>query len=169
MAMLRSLAFVFALALTGYASQPAQPQAQVITESPCICKPQAKCEPCPAKAEEGYWSKAFKPDVLPVWIGGVSALLASIGGLVALYFIKKQVNLGLIAANTAKVAADAARDSADAYLTSERMAPKLPSVLHATKGYLPLHTYAGEGGTHRNPRCAVGRHQRVIQATLRLN
>lgn len=118
--MLRSLAFVFALALNGHSTQPPQPQTQVTTESPGICKPQAKCEPCPAKAEEGYWRKAFKPDVLPVWIGGVSALLASIGGLVALYFIKKQVNLGLIAANAAKVAADAARDSADAYVTSER-------------------------------------------------
>jgi hypothetical protein len=131
MAMLRSLAFVFALALNGHSTQPPQPQTQVTTESPCICKPQAKCEPCPAKAEEGYWRKVFKPDILPVWIGGIAAFLASTAGLIALYFFKRQADL----------MEDTARKQLRAYICLSESAVKL-----APDGKLEAQMFFRNGG-----------------------
>jgi hypothetical protein len=129
MAMLRSLAFVFVLALNGHPSQPPQPQAQVITESPCVCQPKAEDKPNGAKEEEGYWSKVLKPDILPVWIGGVAAFLASIAGLSTLYFLKDQSKIGLLAAQAAKKSADIAANAERAWVTTEvRFSSKLPDI-----------------------------------------
>jgi hypothetical protein len=119
MAMLRSLAFVFALSFNVHPLQPPQPQAQATTESPCICKPQAEQKPNDAEPKKGYWSKTLKPDVLPVWIGGLAALLASIAGLLTLGTLKEQSRVGLLTAEAAKQSADIATNSERAWLITE--------------------------------------------------
>jgi hypothetical protein len=133
MIMLRFLVFVFALALNSHPSQSQspQPQVQVATESPCVCKPQAEDKPNGAKQGEDYWRKALKPDVLPVWIGGVAAFLASAAGLIALYFFKRQADL----------MEDTARKQLRAYICLSESAVKF-----TTDGRLEAQMFFTNGG-----------------------
>src|SRR5271170_7614684 len=66
-----------------------------------ISEPQTNSKPSDTTGNESYWDKTLKPDVLPVWIGGVSAFLASIAGLIALSFLRQQTKAGIVAAEAA--------------------------------------------------------------------
>jgi hypothetical protein len=116
MAMLRSLAFVFALPLNGHPAQTPQPQAQVTAEVPQVNDPHTEHPPDNTKPPESYWRKAIKPDILPVWIGGIAAMLASIAGLFTLGILKEQGRVGLLAAEAAKQSAQAVVDAERAWL-----------------------------------------------------
>lgn len=104
-----------------WACLPAQ-QPPAPGKAPCTCQAHAETKPDDTKPAENYWAKTLHPDVLPVWIGGVAAFLASVAGLIALKFLRDQIRVGIIAANAAK-------DSASAYITSER-----PFVMIETRG-----------------------------------
>src|SRR5258708_9654452 len=73
-----------------------------------------------AQSYEPYWHKVFKPDVLPVWIGGLAALFASMAGLLTLRNLKEQARTGLLAADGAEKGAKAAFLSAQAVMNAER-------------------------------------------------
>ncbi|MGA7156294.1 MAG: hypothetical protein WBY53_05585 [Acidobacteriaceae bacterium] len=60
-----------------------------------------------APAKQSYWEEVLKPDVLPVWIGGTAALVASLVGVATLIYIAVQTNASVKAANAAKKSADA--------------------------------------------------------------
>jgi hypothetical protein len=129
MALLRCLAFVFALALNGHPAQTPQPQAQVTAEVPQVNDPHTEHPPDNTKPPESYWRKAIKPDILPVWIGGIAALLASIAGLFTLGILKEQGRVGLLAAEAAKQSADTATNSERAWLTAGvTFASNLPDI-----------------------------------------
>jgi len=59
------------------------------------------------KQRESYWHQVVKPDILPIWLGGLAALIASIVGVCTLHDIGKQTRAAVVAANAAKKSADA--------------------------------------------------------------
>lgn len=63
--------------------------------------------PDDTKTEETYWRTVCKPDILPVWVGGAAALIASIVGARTLGKIKEQTEAAVVASNAAKKSADA--------------------------------------------------------------
>jgi len=151
MAMLCYLAFVFALALNGHPAQPPQPQAHVTSEVPQVSDPHTEHPPDNTKPSESYWRKAIKPDILPVWIGGVAALLASIAGLLTLKNLKEQARVGLIAAKAGEEGAKAALLNAKAVINAERpwLVVGFKETNDTTTGALPTYafTFINQGKT----------------------
>jgi hypothetical protein len=84
----RQMRKLFALLVFSFALSPAFslvfPQAAQVT---------AITPPSSAPQKESYWHKAVKPDILPIWIGGIAALLASIVGLKTLRSIDRQADI----------------------------------------------------------------------------
>lgn len=111
---------IWVVLLVSEHSQSGHFKANAITEIASIGDPKAKQEPANAEEKENYWSKSLKPDILPVWIGGLAAIFAGSAGLCALYFIRKQTNLGLVAAQAAKDAAVAAREGVEIAAAAQR-------------------------------------------------
>jgi hypothetical protein len=93
---------------------------KVATETPQVGEPNTEHPPDNTKPSESYWHKAAKPDILPVWIGGIAALLASIAGLLTLKNLKEQARVGLIAAKAGEEGAKAALLSAQSVINAER-------------------------------------------------
>lgn len=70
--------------------------------------PAAQNSPASQKNDdETYFHQALKPDVLPVWVGGFAALIASFVGVKTLGKIREQAEAAVVAANAAKKSADA--------------------------------------------------------------
>jgi hypothetical protein len=67
--------------------------ASLSNDVPQSTTPDTKCSPCQIEANESYWDKMLKPDVLPVWIGGGAAFLASIVGLGVLWVNSGQTRI----------------------------------------------------------------------------
>jgi hypothetical protein len=108
------LAILFLLGgQSGHAAQAPSAQSPESCQIPYVCQPQTEDKPNSGTPKETYWQKAFKPDVLPVWIGAVAALLASVGGLIALRSIRKQTKVALLTA-------EAARDAVEVSMNAER-------------------------------------------------
>jgi hypothetical protein len=67
-----------------------------------------------------YWHKLAQPDILPVWIGGIAALFASMAAVISLVILRGQTRAGLLSAQAAEKGAKAALLSAEAVMNAER-------------------------------------------------
>lgn len=86
---------------------------------PHLCNEHAKGEPSTTKTTESYWHKAIHPDVLPVWIGGLAALIASVVGSFSIPFLRTQSRVGLAAALAAQRSVEIASDIDRAWVVTK--------------------------------------------------
>jgi hypothetical protein len=143
----RNFAPAFLLCCTvcmSYGQPPLKQSPNVTTEIPQVCRPDAEQRPDNKKPDESYWHKAVKPDILPVWFGGLAALLASIAGLLTLGNLKEQARVGLLAANAAKDSAEIAIKSERAWVVDEiRQMENLPILNEVFAVYLTFKNFGG--------------------------
>lgn len=116
-------------------SPPDKPQNPPVV-IPVIHKPNADCVPTDTESKEPYWHKAVKPDILPVWLGGVAAILASLAAGKTLRNLKKQTEAGLIAATAAKESADSIKSAERSWVLEEIVFSSfLPQIDHVPEDF----------------------------------
>jgi hypothetical protein len=94
-----------------------------------VSNPSQKHEPYESEQNKPYWYQVGKPDVFPAWLTLIVTVVVSGVAIATLGDIKKQTRIGLRASKASRIAAEAARTSADAYVLSER-----PFVMIETRG-----------------------------------
>jgi hypothetical protein len=102
----------------------------IVNGEPQTGNQSAECKPNSADYIKCYRQEMEKPDILPIWIGSVAAVLASIAGLVTLGFLYCQTTSARKAADAALLQANHIATSERAWLTAEISQPPLDFVMN---------------------------------------